>query len=312
MRFFVSILILFAFVACTRKPGEVKVLNLNDTSTSRYTIPADTSYRPLKVAVSAILSPKETFESYEDIFRYISDELGLPVEFHQRKTYAEINRMLEAGQLDFAFICSGAYIELNPYSGVELLAVPISKGKPYYKAYIIVPENSDAQSLLDLRNKTFAYTDPMSNSGYLYARYRLIQEGKDVENFFDNAVFTYGHDISMQMVAKGIVDGATVDHLVYEYLKEKQPQRVQGIRVIEQSEDFGIPPVVVSPRLDGEMREKVKELFLQMHTDPKASVLIHDLLIDKFISGNDADYNSIREMKSVFKNQPNAGSTIKR
>ncbi len=285
-------------VACNQAPRDVKVVDPTQTNASQQPRMADQDYQPLKVAVSAILSPKETFQSYEDIFRHISKELDIPIEFHQRRTYQEINSMLEEGQLDFAFICSGAFVELNPDKGVELFAAPVSNGDKYYRAYIIAHENFRAESLEDLTRATFAFTDPLSNTGYLYVKHRLMEMGLDYESFFDSAIFTNGHDISIQMVSKGIVEAASVSHLVFEYLREKSPERIENVKVIEVSENFGMPPVVVTSRMDAQMREQISALFAQMHQDNNARLFMEELLIDRFIvNPNDENYNSIREMR---------------
>jgi phosphonate transport system substrate-binding protein len=290
------IVIIILGSACNRKPREVIVIDPNNTA-RQASDEADTVYNPLKVAVSAILSPRETYESYEDIFRYISDEMGYPVEFHQRKTYAEINQMLEAGQLDFAFICAGAYIELDTTRGVELLAVPVSAGRSQYNAYVIVSNAFAAQSFEDLRGSRFAFTDSLSNTGYLYALHRLKEFNETTESFFESTMFTYGHDISIQLVAKGVVDAATINQLIFDYLKAYHPERIEGVRIIEVSSDYGNPPLVISQRLKGEKREQLKQLLLSMHDNIQASSILDDLLIDRFIEGEDDDYNSVREMK---------------
>ncbi|TVQ84101.1 MAG: phosphate/phosphite/phosphonate ABC transporter substrate-binding protein [Bacteroidetes bacterium] len=290
------IVILIVISACNRKPREVIEIDQNNR-TRQEAVEDDTIYNPLKVAVSAILSPRETYESYEKIFKYISDEMGYPIEFHQRKTYAEINQMLEAGQLDFAFICTGAYVELDYSKDVELLAVPVSAGKPYYNAYIIASEAFAAESFEDLRGSRFAFTDPLSNTGYLYALHRLKDFNETYDSFFESTMFTYGHDISIQLVAKGVVDAATINQLIFDYLKVYQPERIEGVRIIEVSPDYGNPPIVISQRLKGEKREQLKQLFLLMHTNTEASSILDDLLVDRFIEGEDENYNSVREMK---------------
>jgi len=284
--------------ACQRNPKNVQVVDFENTTESQSRNLADEPGKTLKVAVSAILSPKETYDSYEQIFRYISKKLDRDIEFIQRKTYQEINQMLENGSLDFAFICSGAYIELNPDNGVELLAIPVSNNKPLYQAYIIVPERSDANTFKDLKNKSFAYTDPISNTGHLYALNRINELNENLEDFFASTIFTHGHDISIQMVAKGLVEGATIDGLVFDYLKAKEPERVKDIKIIEKSQYFGIPPVVVTNRLDKQSQQQIRDIFLQIHEDTAARKLINGLLIDRFIEGKDEDYNSIRQMKA--------------
>ena len=258
---------------------------------------------PLKVAVSAMSSPRETFSTYEDIIRYIAARLDVPFEFHQRRTYSEVNNMLETGQLDFAFICSGAYVELNRDTGVELLSVPVTRGNTVYQAYVIVPENSPAQEFGDLEGMSFAYTDLLSNTGYLYTLFRVMEEGENPDTFFSSTVFTNVHDVSIQMVAKGLIDGASVHGMVFEYLRENEPDRIRGVRIIEKSEDYGIPPVVASPRMDDDLKASVRDVLQGMHLDEHGRQLINNLLIDRFIEGNDADYNGIRAMRSALEDR---------
>ena len=62
---------------------------------------------PLRVAVAAMISPKETFDLYRQLLAYLGRKLGKDLEFVQRKTYAEIDELLKKGEIDLAFICSG-------------------------------------------------------------------------------------------------------------------------------------------------------------------------------------------------------------
>ena len=300
--FYILMLLFISLTACKQSKKNIKTVDFSEVIPLEASTFADSEKKPLKVAVAAILSPRETFSSYEDIIGYIGSRLDMPVEFHQRKTYLEINDMLEKGVLDFAFICSGAYVELDKNSGVELLSAPVSHGKPFYQAYIIVPANSKYQRLTDLKGLSFAYTDVLSNTGYLYARYRLKEEGEDPDTFFSSTIFTHAHDVSIQMVAKGLVEGATIDGLVFDYLKTKDPERVKDIRIIEFSEYFGIPPVVASSHMDNALKVKVKEILSTIHLDEEGRELINAILIDKFIDGKDSDYNSVRKMRAKVGN----------
>ena len=49
----------------------------------------------LKIAVSAMISPKETFKYYRLILDYVSLKLDTEVKLVQRKNYAEVNRLLK-------------------------------------------------------------------------------------------------------------------------------------------------------------------------------------------------------------------------
>ncbi len=255
----------------------------------------------LKVAISAIVSPRETFIYYEELLDYISKKVNSPIEMKQRKTYSEVNQMLLNNEVDMAFICSGAYIKINETNQVELLAIPVCNGKPYYQAYIITNNQSGIEKFDDLEGKSFAFTDPLSNTGKLYAEKRLHELNLSSETFFSSTMYTHAHDISIQLVSKMVVDAATVDALIYDYLEKFYPERVKNIKIIEKSEYFGIPPVVVPASVPDELKKELKSIFLSLHKDSIGSKILDKLLIDRFIEGNDENYDSIREMQKLVK-----------
>ena len=174
--------------------------------------------RPLQIiAVAAMISPKETFSYYRQPLDYIGDNLDRKIQIIQRKTYGEINELLAKGKIDLAFICSGPYATGKNRDGFELLATPRVRGSHFYRAYLIVNRNAPFHRLEDLRGRVFAFTDPDSNTGKLVPTYWLAQKGERPTSFFGKTIYTYSHDNSILAVTRGLVDGASVDGLIWEY-----------------------------------------------------------------------------------------------
>lgn len=262
------------------------------------TIPSGNSLRPIKAAVSAMSSPKETFIYYQQLLNYISKKLDTPLIFKQRKTYQEINDLLKKGELDFAFICSGAYVKARENFDLEILVIPIINNEPYYYAYIIVHKDSLISKFGDLFGRSFAFTDSMSNTGMIYPLYLVTKKGFNPEDFFSKFIYTYAHDFSIQAVDRKLVDGASVDNLVFDYFKRNNPEKVADVRIIKKSPPFGIPPVVVNRNLDSQLKNKLRDIFFNMHQEEEGQKLLKKLMIDKFILAQDSHYDSIREMES--------------
>lgn len=251
---------------------------------------------PLRIAVAAMVSPEETITVYQELMDYIAAKLERPVELKQRRTYQEVDDMLGADKLDAAILCSGTYVAAQRQYGVELLAVPVIHGAPTYRSYIIVPQSSTAASLDELHRKRFAFTDPQSTSGYLYPAYALMLRGRQPETFFVKTLFTYSHDNSIEAVAEGVVDGAAVDSLIYDYLQKTNPGLVARTRIIHRSPPFGAPPVGVPRTLNPETKRLLRNLFLEMDQDPSGREILKKLGVDRFIPGDDRMYESIRKM----------------
>lgn len=280
--------------ACTARAVPLPVVDLS----VRTPLPsaAQAEIIPLRLGVAAIISPVGTVESYDALARYLGERLGRPVELVQRRTYNEMNDLIEAQAVDLAFVCTSAYIEGHDRFGMELLVAPQVNGQTVYHSDLIVPTTSNAQSMADLRGRVFAFTDPISFSGRVYPTYLLQTMGETPEHFFSRTFFTYSHEKAIQAVAAGVADGAAVDSLVLEYAFRRDPSLAQKLQVIHRSPPFGIPPVVVPPGLPTHQKALLLDLLLTMHQDPIGRTVLEDLGIDRFVPIDDSAYAGVREL----------------
>jgi phosphonate transport system substrate-binding protein len=253
------------------------------------------------MAVAPVISPRETFGShYSELLEYIGDILEMPVELVQGKTYAEINDLVRSGDVTFALVCTNPYLEGQEDFGMELLVAPEVHGQPYYYSYLIVQPDSDVDSLDDLRGRLFAFSDPLSNSGRLVPVYQLAMKGETPETFFDRYIFTYAHDNSIKAVAEGLVEGAAVDSLVYDYWVASGSEYAAKTKVVERWGPFGINPMVVHPDLDPELKDRLRQILLTMHEDPRGSRILSSLEIDRLVVPDGSIYDSVRTMRSYM------------
>jgi len=251
---------------------------------------------PLRVAVAAMISPKETFDLYRQLLEYLSRQVGKDLKFVQRKTYAEINELLRRGDIDVAFICSGPYATGKGSLNFEPLAVPLVHGSHFYQSFLIVHKDSPFTRLEDLRDRSFAFTDPNSNTGKLVPTYWLTELKERPETFFSQTTYTYSHDNSIMAVSRGLVDGAAVDSLIYEYYKEKKPAFTARTKVIKKSQPYGIPPLVASGHLSQSDRDRLQQVLLAMHQDPEGRRILEELFIDRFIPLKEEWYEPIQRL----------------
>jgi phosphonate transport system substrate-binding protein len=244
-----------------------------------------------------MISPKETAVYYEQILHYISRKIGKEPELIQRKTYAEINELFGKGEVDLAFICSGPYSTSKEKYGFELLATPQVLGSQFYHSYLIVNKNSSTYSLGDLRGRVFAFTDPQSNTGKLVPTYWLMEMGERPETFFRKTIYTHSHDNAIMAVARGLVDGAAIDGLIWEYYHRKFPAFTSSTKIIKKSEPYGIPPLVVAQHLSPKDRGLIREVLFSMHQDPEGQKVLESLMIDRFLPPKEEWYDTIRQME---------------
>lgn len=230
---------------------------------------------------------------------YIEQRLGLKLEFKQRDSYRETMDLLRLRQIDFAWVCDYPYLHLKDL--VRLLAVPLYKGRPYYRSFVIVAASNKAVAgLKDLKNSVFAYADPLSNTGYLSPRYALRRLGEDPQHFFRKTFFTWSHKKVVEAVAWGMAQGGAVDSYIWETLDRIDPALTRRTRIVERSPEYGFPPFVAHRDVSPALFEQVQNFMLTMHTDPEGAAILRRLYLDSFIRGDPGLYDGVAQMMRAF------------
>lgn len=263
----------------------------------------------MRIAVGGMITPKEGFIYYKNLLDYIEKKTARHVDFVDRESYEDIYNLLKAGDVDVAFVCSGPYVDGHKDFGLELIAAPQAYGEAVYYSYIIVAKDSPIRNFKELRGKTFAFTDPMSNTGTLVPKYILSKMNETPDSFFRNYIYSHSHDKAIQAVVQHIVDGAAVDSLIWEYLNRINPGLTAKTRIIMKSPPYGIPPVVVRPGLDPEVKKQIQNILFTAHQDEKGKKILSNMMIDKFVTIDDSAYDSIREMKAWVEAQNRKGTS---
>jgi phosphonate transport system substrate-binding protein len=289
------ILVLSVFTACER-PEVVSFEEKEEVKVETTTSDKET----IKIVIGAMITPRTGFAYYRQLLDYIGNKLGKPVELVTRESYKEANDLLKNNKVHAAFVCGKPYVDGNKEFGLELLVAPQMNGKTVYHSYIVVHKESSINNIEDLRGKTFAFVDPGSNTGTLVPTFIVAQMGETPDSFFDDYIYTYGHDKSIKAVSQRIVDGAAVDSLIYDYSKHFDTHYADKTKIIFQSPPYGIPPVVVPREIDPGLRNSLKTIFLNIHNAPAGHEILKGMAIDRFVEVDDSAYDGIREMKDYL------------
>ncbi len=257
----------------------------------------------LRIAVASITSPKQTMIFYHELLRYFGEKLERDITLVQRKTYAEVNTLLGSGDIDLAFICSGPYAVEKNHCRLIPVAVPVVMHKETYRSYLIVNRDSPFSNFEALRGRTFAFSDPESNTGFLVPTFILNRIGETADHFFSKTIYTYSHDNSIMAVARNLADGAFVHEQIWEYFKHQDPDFTSQTRVIFRSEPFGNPPVVASSHLPSPNILRIKHLLYNLHLDPQGKSILDHLMIERFVPVKEELYDPIRRMVLTLNTQ---------
>ncbi|MBI3890817.1 MAG: PhnD/SsuA/transferrin family substrate-binding protein [Candidatus Wallbacteria bacterium] len=298
-----SLLAIAAFAAGTaipRRPAPLLVDLAKRVAPSSVAIPhasAERAVPALRVAFATMISPRETRSVYGRLAGYLAVRTGRRAEIVQRGSYAEVNRLLDGDLLSLAFICSGAYPEAHDVYGARPLASPVVGGSRTYRSCVLVPREHPARSVRDLAGLRLALVDRESLTGRLYLLSRFLELGIPENDAMRQVSWTHSHDRSIRLVARGVVDAAAVDSLVWLHLAGDHPELTRTVRVLEYSGDFPAPPLVIPRNCDPALETRLRQALLAMHQDDAGRPILASLGIDRFEPVFNYDFDAVRRLQ---------------
>lgn len=228
----------------------------------------------------------------ETLRRYLEVATGRAVRLVTKRTYQEITALLVTGQLDAAWICGYPFIRYA--DRLSLVAVPVWKGQPLYRSYLIVGHDRKANQAAELAGDIHAFSDPDSNSGFLVTEALIASLERDPRTFFSRTFFTYGHRNVVRAVASGLAQSGSVDGYVWDVLSEVEPDMVGQTRILWRSELLGFPPIATSrSSADQPHVVALQQAFLAMSEDPVGLEVLSGLRLDGFMRGTPALFEGI-------------------
>ena len=226
----------------------------------------------------------------EPLRAYLESRLGLPVELVVGANYAATGEALRFGRLDIAYLGPVTYILQSRRAKLEPFARPTHAGVgPTFQAVVIVPADSPAKTLADLKGTQVAFGDPASTSGTWVPRYMLLEAG--LVSGRDYSLHALGaHDAVAMAVANHKADAGGLSMPIYNRLISEKKIDANAVRVLADSPP--IPEYMWTFRegLDPAFKEEIRQAFVSVN-DPEALKVFRAVA---FIPTVDADVDRVR------------------
>ncbi|MEZ5931406.1 MAG: phosphate/phosphite/phosphonate ABC transporter substrate-binding protein [Alphaproteobacteria bacterium] len=243
-------------------------------------------------------NPEKLLGDIEVITAYLSGRIGVPVQGFVTLDHAAAIEALRSGTADISFAGALPYVFAHEIFGAEILLAEVYRGSSTYTARLFVRKDSGIETLADLRGKTAAFADPISESGYLYpldilASAGLLEPSADPHVFFREVYFAGGYQQAIQAVANGLVDVAGVSEFSDMLLT---PAQQTDIRWVAESRPIPSHAVIARPSLDADLKSAFKQAMLDLNTPENRYLLKHVYGPDGYVL---ADHEAYREVTEI-------------
>ena len=247
-------------------------------------------------------NPEKLLGDISKITDYLADELGVDVEGFVTIDHAAAVEALRHGDADISFMGALPYVLAHQQIGAQVVLAEVYRGSPTYTSRIFVRKDSGIRTLADLRGKSIAFADPISESGYLYpldmfAEAGFLERGADPESFFSNYYFAGGYQQAIQAVAHGYVDAAGASQFADLLLTAEQLPDVTWI-----AESTPIPSHAVIARrdVDAELLQGFVRAMLQLNEPEYRSYLAYVYGPDGYIETTHEAFEMVEELARAY------------
>ena len=247
-------------------------------------------------------NPEKLLGDISKISEYLSGELGVEVEGFVTIDHAAAVEALRHGDADISFMGALPYVLAYHEIGAQVVLAEVYRGSPSYTSRIFVRKDSGIRTLADLRGKTIAFVDPISESGYLYpldlfAAAGFLQRGDDPKSFFGNYYFAGGYQQAIQAVFHGYVDAAGASQFANLLLTAEQ---LPDVTWIAESPPIPSHAVIARRDLDPELLLGFVRAMLQLNEPEYRGYLAYVYGPDGYIETNHEAFEGVEELARAY------------
>ena len=254
---------------------------------------------PIKMAMVPSLDTQKLVTDGARLAQLLEKETGLKYEVTVPTSYTAVITAMGAGNVDVGWLSPIPYVIAHDKYGVEVALTTVRDKSTKYWSFIIARKDSGISKLADLKGKRFAFGDPLSTSGTIYAKHLLRTNGDDPATFFSNVIYAGSHDrvvvsVYNKQVDAGAIYGGVKDDARSKVLKAL-PDVNSKTRVIAKSMDIPNDTVSVRKGLPPAITKKIADGLMKIAKSKEGQDAIFNLYgIDGFVAAKDSDYESVR------------------
>jgi phosphonate transport system substrate-binding protein len=238
-------------------------------------------------------SPTELARKAAPLANYLSQKLGVKVEFTPVTDYAAAVEALANKQVDLAWFGGFTFVQAQQRSGGK--AVPLVQREEDEKfRSVFITTDPSIKSLADLKGRNLSFGSQSSTSGHLMPRSFLLAAGIEPDRDLKRVAFSGAHDATVAAVASGKVDAGALNISVWEKLVADRKVDPAKVRVFYTTPAYYDYNWTVHADMPAARREQLTRAFTELNAEtPEGREILGLQRATRFIPTRADNYKGI-------------------
>lgn len=254
-------------------------------------------FERLRFGLVPFLAKDTISAAHQRLASYLSRTLTVPVDVAVADSYSDAIERMVRGEYDLVELSPYAYAKASARVKLKCLAQTIADGSTTASGYIFVREDSPRRTMAELKGATFAFVDPVSTSGYLYARKLLKDNGLDFKTDLGRTEFLGNHEAVLLGVRDGRFDAGATYQGAFAALKRAKGVDPLTFRVIGKTPRTPRDILCVREDVPDVVAEAITRALLALDGRERAGrEILGPLNLNGFRAADDHAYDEIRKV----------------
>lgn len=238
-----------------------------------------------KFSVVPQFERRHLFAIWQPVIDDLQRRTGLHLDLVTALSVTDYENEVQSGQYDFIY--------LNPYT-MPLVAdkpgyIPLVRDSKPIRGILVVRKDSPIQKVEDLHGRSLAVPSMTALGASLLLRAELDRQFGVVPR----VVVAKTHSSVFLHVINGLTDAGGS---VQKALAEQEPRVRDALKVLHQTAEAPSHPIAAHKRVPVEVRERVRQAFLEMSKDDAGRKLLAEIPMQSVVSARIEEYTALQSL----------------
>lgn len=251
--------------------------------------------KPLQIGIFPRRNIKSTYRLFNPMARYLSEQLGRPVELRTTKNFADFWQAVKLQQYDLVHFNQYHYVLAQKLYGYDVILKNEELGRSMISGSLIVRKDSGISTVQDLKNKTILFGGGRrAMQSYISPTWLLRRAGLEAGDYREKFAVNPVNTIISVFFRRA--NAAAAGDIVMHLDNVKTRIDTRQLKYLATTEPAAQLPWAVHHRISENDQQLIQNSLLNLHKSEAGLAILKQASLTNLLVAKDADYMPHRKI----------------